>query len=263
MDKKTYFLAGSALLLFGSTVWLGFAYKTELDKNTDSTPVIDNTVADDWHGYGHGVAVDNPEAIDDSDYVFLHEYFDDLPKEDLSDGERDGLLLMREEEKLAHDVYMALYEKWGQRIFYNIARSEQTHTDTIADLLEKYDIEDPVTDTSLGAFKNEDLASLYETLVEQGSESLLNAYIVGATVEDLDISDLEKLMAETDNEDILAGYQNLTKGSRNHIRAYTRMIERENGTYEAQFISEEEYQDILNGNIEAGITYDAQGNRLY
>lgn len=31
----------------------------------------------------------------------------------------EGLLYMREEEKLARDVYIALYEKWGLRTFLN------------------------------------------------------------------------------------------------------------------------------------------------
>lgn len=42
----------------------------------------------------------------------------------LNAAEIEGLLFMREEEKLAHDVYLALYAKWGLPIFQNIAQSE-------------------------------------------------------------------------------------------------------------------------------------------
>jgi hypothetical protein len=43
----------------------------------------------------------------------------------LSPEEAAGLAYMREEEKLAHDVYLALYEQWGSTIFRSIASSEQ------------------------------------------------------------------------------------------------------------------------------------------
>ena len=49
----------------------------------------------------------------------------------LSDEEVYWLMYMREEEKLARDVYATLYEKWGTRIFNNIRVSEQRHMDAV------------------------------------------------------------------------------------------------------------------------------------
>ena len=43
----------------------------------------------------------------------------------LPDSETVTLKFMREEEKLARDVYLYLFDVWGQWIFENIAASEQ------------------------------------------------------------------------------------------------------------------------------------------
>lgn len=146
----------------------------------------------------------------------------------LSDVEKAGLVQMREEEKLARDVYTTLGNLWNIQTFGNIAKSEQTHTNAIKTLLDRYMIDDPVTVDTVGIFTSPVIQKLYTDLVTQGSTSLLDALKVGATVEDLDIKDLENLMQTTDNEDILLVYANLTKGSRNHLRAFVSNISRNN-----------------------------------
>ncbi|MBA2864367.1 DUF2202 domain-containing protein [Methanococcus maripaludis] len=179
--------------------------------------------------------------------------------EELSQEEINGLILMREEEKLARDVYLELYDIWGQQIFLNIANSENTHTNAVKLLLDKYNLTDPVTDDTRGVFTNQDLTELYTSLVETGSTSLLDALMVGATVEDLDIYDLQRLNEISDNQDITAVYDNLEKGSRNHLRSFTKVIETNGGTYEPQYISESEYLEIISGDMETGTGYGAQG----
>ncbi|NPA36491.1 MAG: DUF2202 domain-containing protein [Chlorobi bacterium] len=159
---------------------------------------------------------------------------------------------MREEEKLARDVYVTLAEKWGLRVFSNISRSEQTHTDAIKALLDRYGIEDPVKDDRTGVFTSQKLSELYKNLVEKGNKSLMDALEVGATIEDLDIKDLEELTAKTDNQDIIVTYKNLTKGSRNHMRAFSNQIAFRGGSYNPQFISMNEYNTILNTPHERG-----------
>ena len=105
---------------------------------------------------------------------------------ELSDDEIDGLLYMREEEKLAHDVYQVLYEKWGLTIFDNIATSEQRHTDAIKTLLDSYGLTDPAAGRDVGEFSDPALQALYDQLVEQGSQSLEDALLVGASIEEID-----------------------------------------------------------------------------
>ncbi len=180
---------------------------------------------------------------------------DSLPYQSISATEEKDLEYMRQEEKLARDVYLTLYNKWGLNIFNNIADSESTHTEMIRLILQKYNLPDPVEETGdeIGVFKDPVLTNLYNQLVEEGEKSLVDALKVGATIEDLDISDLQKALSETDNEDIAFVYENLMKGSRNHLRSFVRTLERYGATYTPQYISQQEYESIINSPMEQGI----------
>jgi hypothetical protein len=175
-----------------------------------------------------------------------------FPKQPISEEEKEGLIEMREEEKLARDVYLTLYNKWKLQIFKNIAKSEQTHTDSVKYLLDRYGIEDPVKSDEIGKFSNPKFEQLYKDLVEKGSKSEVDALMVGATIEDLDIADLEHWLNKTDNEDIKFVYENLMKGSRNHLRAFVRMLNNYGVNYSPQYISKEEYEQIINSQMERG-----------
>ncbi|MCK5455485.1 MAG: DUF2202 domain-containing protein, partial [Melioribacteraceae bacterium] len=157
-----------------------------------------------------------------------------------------------EEEKLARDVYLHFYEKYGMRIFSNIASAESTHMAALKVLLDKYDLEDPIKNDQIGVFENEKLAGLYTQLTEAGDVSLVEALKIGLTIEDLDIYDLMEFTEDVESEDIILAYENLTKGSRNHLRAYYRLTTRFGGTYEAQFITQELFDTILDSPHERG-----------
>lgn len=165
----------------------------------------------------------------------------------LSPGEAEGLAFMREEEKLARDVYLTLYEQWGLPIFQNIAGSEQTHMDAILRLLEPYGLADPAAGHDRGEFTNPDLQSLYDQLVDQGQQSLAGALEVGGAIEEIDILDLQERMAATDNEAILRVYGNLLAGSENHLRAFASTLERQTGEqYQPAYLSQEAFLAIIN-----------------
>ncbi len=195
---------------------------------------------------------DNINVVDSDDYIVAHQQIANLPMENLSTEERDGLIMMREEEKLAHDVYITLYEKWGINAFNNIAKSELTHTESVRYLLEKYGIADPVQENTVGVFSSQVFSDLYNELVNKGEESLISALIVGATIEDLDIKDLKELSLKVDNQDILEIYANLSRGSRNHLRSFSKQLAKQGETYSAQYLSQEEINDILNSSQERG-----------
>ena len=175
-----------------------------------------------------------------------------LPLETISAAEKNGLLVMREEEKLAKDVYVTLYKKWNLNVFNNISSSEATHTSAILSLLQKYSIPDPVGNNAVGVFENNTLQKLYNDLVAKGSISLLDGVKVGATIEDLDIKDLQDFLKDVNNQDIIYVYQNLTKGSRNHLRSFYSQVIGQKGTYSAQFISQSEFDTIVNSPKETG-----------
>ncbi len=159
--------------------------------------------------------------------------------------EQDDLSFLREEEKLARDVYLFNKERYGANIFDNIASSEQTHMDKVLELLELAGLDDPIKTNAIGDFNNAELASLYRELTEQSSVSLVEALKVGALIEDLDIDDIEKMMAHTTNTSVLKVYTNLVCGSKNHIRSYTNSIVSNGETYTPQFITVEYYNQIL------------------
>ncbi len=175
-----------------------------------------------------------------------------IPATELAQEEQDGLIKMREEEKLARDVYLYLYNTWQNPVFSNISKSEQRHMDAIKTLLDKYGLEDPITGMEPGMFKSAEMQELYNNLITKGSISLQDALQVGATIEDLDIKDLKELLEATDNEDIQLVYQNLMKGSRNHLRAFGSRLKNLGISYQAQFLSQEEVNEIINSPWERG-----------
>ncbi|MCF8247107.1 MAG: DUF2202 domain-containing protein [Saprospiraceae bacterium] len=175
-----------------------------------------------------------------------------FPYEALTATETAALLFMREEEKLARDVYTGLNEKWDVRIFSNIAKSEQRHMDAVLCLIDKYGLGDPVGENAAGVFVNADLQLLYNNLMDQGSTSLAAALKVGATIEDLDISDLLARMPDMGNEDIVAVFTELTKGSRNHLRAFNRNLVNVGEVYVPQYINQALFDEIISSPKETG-----------
>ncbi len=162
----------------------------------------------------------------------------------LSTGEIQTLTFMREEEKLARDVYLTLNETWPQPVFANIAQSEQQHMDAMLALLERYQIADPARPV-IGLFNNMELQALYDKLVIRGQQSATEALYVGAAIEEIDILDLEKAIAETNQPDLRRAYENLLAASGNHLRAFVRNIEAQGLVYEPQHLDVEQLETIL------------------
>lgn len=176
----------------------------------------------------------------------------EYPVEDLSANELTALVFMREEEKMARDVYLKLNEKWNMRVFANIAKAEQRHMDAVGCLLEKYDIDDPVEGNGPGEFNNDALQTLYIQLVAEGEQSLEKAMLAGATIEDTDIAHLLDYIESVDNADIKAVFGELMRGSRNHLRAFHRNLENLGADYEPLYISADLYEEIVTSPRERG-----------
>jgi hypothetical protein len=181
----------------------------------------------------------------------------DIPASDLNEEEISALLFMREEEKLARDVYNALYAIWGQPTFTNIASSEQMHMDEIKLLLDRYNLADPALEP--GSFTDPNLGALYDQLVAQGSASLTDALKVGAAIEEIDILDLQERLAQTDNADLQQVFNNLMMGSYNHLNAFVSVLSMQTGeTYVPQYLSAEAYATTVTGQTGNGYSNGGQ-----
>ena len=143
---------------------------------------------------------------------------------ELSQEERDGLIHMRIEEKLARDVYIVMGELWNHKVFLNIQLSEQKHMEAVKRLLDKYSVPDPLTTDSVGVFPDPQFQLLYDQYILQGNQSLNEALLVGKAIEELDIADLTFQLTFVDNPDIIRVYQNLKAASENHLVAFLKCL---------------------------------------
>jgi hypothetical protein len=138
----------------------------------------------------------------------------------LTQDEIEGMKYMREEEKLARDSYLTLYDQWHLAIFYKISNSEVMHMSKVKDLLDRYGLPDPAAGNPVGVFTNPILQQLYNDLMAQGSQSSMEALRVGVTIEEVDIADLQKYLALTNKADIINVYAMLMNGSYRHLDAF-------------------------------------------
>ena len=134
--------------------------------------------------------------------------------------EAKQLAFMREEEKLARDLYRHFYQKYNLAVFDRIARSEQAHFDAIGQLLARYQVADPAANLPEGNYANSDLQALYQQLAAKGDLSLRDALDVGVIVEKTDIADLETSLKATVKADMKRVFQNLMAASYNHLEAF-------------------------------------------
>ena len=142
----------------------------------------------------------------------------------LSDHERADLVLMREEERLARDLYRRFHQAWDVPIFANIAASEQRHYDAIGRLLTRYDVPDPSAGKPPGVYADTELQDAYDGWLARGLSSAQGAYEVGVELETGDIADLSEALESSDEPAIHRVYENLRTASDNHLRAFEAAI---------------------------------------
>ncbi|WP_461829791.1 DUF2202 domain-containing protein [Aquifex sp.] len=195
-------------------------------------------------GGGIPVATNTTNPID-----VLAQQVSSLPYQNIDTQEEESVLFVREEEKLARDAYLYLYDLYGLQIFFNIADSEQCHMDAVKLIIDKYGLSDPVEQTgdARGVFVNETLQQLYNDLTARGQTSLEEALLVGGFIEENDLIDLSRRMENTDNEDFKLVLDELRKGSARHLVAFSQEYKNTTGkTYTPQLLCQEDYDYIIN-----------------
>jgi len=179
-------------------------------------------------------------------YLFIQKDATVASEGKLTQTELENLNYLRDEEKLAYDVYQTLGDKWAIKAFQNISNSEERHQSKVVSLLNAYGYEDMSGKLELGKFANKDIENIFNTLTSEGNKSLLGALYVGATIEVLDIKDLDKMMTETKKPDVLEVLQILKSGSENHLSAFKRQIEKFENYDESKLIKLEENNNDKN-----------------
>jgi hypothetical protein len=192
-----------------------------------------------------GVDVPGDAAIGDASSNTFADASADASSVGCAPGLAADLCMLREEEKLARDVYTALFASTSISVFENIARSEQMHTDAVAAQLAMRGIPDPVTDDTPGVFQAPAFQALYASLTLEGRMSDVAALRVGATIEDLDLRDIQQMQARTSDAAALALFDNLACGSRNHMRSFAGQLESRGERYVAAYLTPAELADIL------------------
>ena len=152
------------------------------------------------------------------------------------------LLRMREEEKLARDVYTQLAKTSKLPLFRNIARAESQHMQSVERLVGG---RGALSDTP-GVFVFPEYQSLYNALVASGTQSPLDALKTGAKIEEMDIADLRRMQSATNDPQVRQVMERLTQGSQNHLRAFASQLAKQGASYNAEFLSQADFDQIAN-----------------
>ena len=184
---------------------------------------------------GQGTGAQDGGAIDVNSY----------PMSTLTQDLKDAIAYMGNEERLAYDVYMNLYDyhNINNNIqvmqLQNIAQnSEKTHVGIVQALVQKYDlgvddlsnVETAVADNSVafedmprGVYDIPAIQELYDFLYDKGIASKQAALEVGCMVEVVDIDDLDEyieLAEESNATDVIDAFNILRDGSYSHYWAF-------------------------------------------
>lgn len=165
----------------------------------------------------------------------------------LSDTEINGILSLRQEEKVAYDVYTYMFGKYESKVFKNIADNEKSHMDKMKELIDQFNLSDPLEGKvdQKGVFSDKKMQALYDEMVMAGNYGLLDALRAAARFEETDIIDLRKNLASASNEAVINVYLNLESGSQDHLRLLVKYIKEEGISYKPSYLSKEDYDQIM------------------
>jgi hypothetical protein len=162
----------------------------------------------------------------------------------ISETEKNDLRFMRQEEKMAHDFYAAMLEKWGGVPFQNIVKAEKWHLQLVKNQLDLHKVADPLAgiEDKRGEFVDANFKKMYDDLLAKGNQSLLEALRGGALIEETDIVDLKTRLNETANAGIRNTYtlfftkwsqnvfKNIATSEATHMVSMLNLIEKYNPT---------------------------------
>jgi hypothetical protein len=137
----------------------------------------------------------------------------------LAATQKTRLAAAAEEERLAHDLYVAFGDKYGTP-FNRITNAETRHLAEVRIVLKRYAIADPTAGKATGTFTTAATQQLYTKLLAQGTASVDGANTAARSVESTDITDLKAAGAGVTAPDVTQVYKNLLAASQRHLVAF-------------------------------------------
>ncbi len=161
----------------------------------------------------------------------------------ITETEAGDLQLLREEEKLARD----LFRDWSDRseLFGAVAHSKQLHFEIVGALLQRHQ----VTDRTLGGeglYVFPQLQTLHQELLARGGSTELEALAAGAELHERDLVGLEEAAGRSQLEDVRASLAEIQRGARNHLRGCVEELALQGVDYAPRLLSPEAFAAIIN-----------------
>ena len=190
--------------------------------------------------------VDRATGYSKINFSFARTHINNLPFEVLSHKEEQGLMFLREEEKVITDFYTTIRNTWDNLILENLGSSEKTHFNATVILVNKYSLIDPIDQFGVGEFPNAGMQAYYDYLISEGNKSVEDTYKMASLAGEANIVSLKNQLSRiTNNQDFRLLYNNLMATSRNHLRITVNHFERLGGTYVPRILNEMDFREIM------------------
>jgi hypothetical protein len=154
-----------------------------------------------------------------------------------------ALLFQIDEERMARELYTAFGVKWGLQPFANIPKAEARHEAVLRQLATRAGLTAPAA--VAGRFDDAEVQKRYDELLALGNASADSALRTGAYVEEVDIADLNTLIATTDNAALKGSVIALRTASGHHLKAFVSVLASRGITYAPQILKAEDYQALV------------------
>lgn len=141
-----------------------------------------------------------------------------VAKGTLTEPQKEKLVAMAEEEKLAQDLYVAFGVDYGAP-FSRITNAETQHLTAVRTLMTRYSVTDPTSRLAAGTFASPETQKTYDKLLALG-DTEDGARKAARTVESTDIRDLKAAAVGVTAPDVKQVYANLLAASERHLVAF-------------------------------------------
>jgi hypothetical protein len=185
----------------------------------------------------------NTEVVAELDYTHPHGM--------LSVEAMEGLIFLRNGERLARDVARALMDYYGSHPFFGQSEAERSHGEAIGQLMTRYALYDSVSTQLPGEFSDPYWQSEYDFYLSQAELGYIDALLVSVEIQEAALVDLRywNSLSETDYV-VVEVIRALLLATRNHLRLLNNELESVGYEYTPMYLSGAAYADIVYSPLE-------------